>query len=80
LLLKEYDRLASPIPVLFYQYYNEIQDVENIINSQSSQIQCVATGMDLKINNQIVDFGKTQQPELWDYADGIDTIRFLLDF
>ena len=78
LLLKEDDRLASPISVLFYQYYNQINDAEDIINSQSSQIQCVVTNLELKINNQIVDFGKTQQPELWDYADGIDTIKFLL--
>ena len=79
LLLKEDDRLASPISVLFYQYYNEIIDAESIINSQSFQIQCIVTKMELKISNQIVDFGKTQQPELWDYADGVDTISFLLN-
>jgi hypothetical protein len=79
LLLKEDDRLASPISVLFYKYYNEINDAEDIINSQSQQIQCVVTDMDLKVSNQIVDFGKTQQPELWDYADGVDTISFLLN-
>ena len=26
-----------------------------------------------------VKFGQTQQPKLWDYADGIDTFRFLLN-
>jgi hypothetical protein len=31
----------------------------------------------LKVSNQVVDFGMSQQPELWDYADGIDTMDFL---
>jgi len=25
-----------------------------------------------------IPFGKTQQPELWDYADNVDTLEFLL--
>jgi len=25
-----------------------------------------------------IPFGKTQQPELWDYADNVDTLQFLI--
>jgi hypothetical protein len=31
----------------------------------------------LKVKNQVVGFGESQQPALWDYADGIDTMDFL---
>jgi hypothetical protein len=26
-----------------------------------------------------VEFGNTQSPELWDYADKVDTMKFLVD-
>ena len=32
------------------------------------KIQCV-------VGSHYVPFGKAQSPHLWDYADGIDTIR-----
>jgi hypothetical protein len=31
----------------------------------------------LKAQNQVVTFGQSQHPQLWDYADGIDTMEFL---
>jgi hypothetical protein len=34
-------------------------------------LQCV-------VGKRFTKFGKAQYPQLWDYADGIDTIEFLL--
>ena len=78
LLLKEDERLASPLAVLFYEYYDNLAAVQHMLNEQSDNIQCVAGPSSLNLRNQVVDFGKSQQPDLWDYADGLDTMEFLL--
>ncbi|QJD98008.1 acyl-CoA reductase [Mucilaginibacter robiniae] len=77
LLLKQDERLASPLAVLFYEEYAYLDAAQTLLAQQSDQIQCVVTRAELNINNQVVDFGESQQPALWDYADGIDTIQFL---
>jgi hypothetical protein len=77
LLLKKDDRFTSPLAVLYYDNYADEQSVEDLINTESEKIQCVVSTMPLQISNQLVDFGQSQQPKLWDYADGIDTMDFL---
>ena len=66
---------ASPISSVFYEYYEEIADLQKRLESESDQIQCVVS------NNLIpnsISFGQTQQPKLWDYADNVDTLQFLI--
>lgn len=77
LLLKQDERLTSPLAVLFYSNYADVKDAERMINSESEKIQCVVSDAPLEVNNQVVTFGQSQQPKLWDYADGIDTMEFL---
>ncbi|AYL96304.1 acyl-CoA reductase [Mucilaginibacter celer] len=77
LMVKEDDRLTSPLSVLFFGYYNDVADAENIITQNTENIQCVVSELPLQITNQIVTFGQSQQPALWDYADGVDTMEFL---
>jgi hypothetical protein len=36
------------------------------------KIQCV-------VGHGFIPFGKAQQPELWDYADGVNTMAFLAE-
>ncbi len=75
IMLKEDTSYASPIATLFYEKYNSIEELTEKLSLDNDKIQCVvANGI---IENEI-DFGKTQNPELWDYADGIDTVDFLL--
>ncbi len=76
-LLKEDIALASPISVLFYEYYKDTAEVLNNISVKRDKIQCLVAGE--KLTDFTVSFGKSQQPELWDYADGVDTMKFLLD-
>ena len=71
LLLKESTALSSPISVLHYEYYNSNERLRNDIENQKNNIQCI-------ISKNDIPFGKSQKPYLWDYADGIDTINFLL--
>jgi hypothetical protein len=74
LLLKEDTSFSSPIATLFYEYYDDLQQVENILKENSENIQCIVSN----ILPQAEPFGKAQQPELWDYADNIDTIKWLI--
>lgn len=73
LILKEDESLSSPIGVLNYEYYENDKHLEHFLNQQKNNIQCTIG------NHKLCsfDFGKAQQPELSDYADGIDTINFL---
>ena len=77
LLVKEDENWVSPLAVLFYEYYDNISSAEQKINAVSDKIQCVVSALPLHIPNQVVNFGMSQQPALWDYADGIDTMDFL---
>jgi hypothetical protein len=77
LLVKKDERLTSPLAVLFYSNYTDLQAAEQIINAESEKIQCVVSAEALKVDDQLVNFGESQQPKLWDYADGIDTMEFL---
>lgn len=77
LLLKHDDRLTSPLAVLFYESYNSFDEVQEKLAAQSDQLQCIVTTAPLKTKNQVVKFGQSQHPQLWDYADGVDTMKFL---
>lgn len=76
-LLKEDKGLSSPLSVVYYEYYDHLQEVKEYLRVNQEQIQCIASN--LNITEGVVPFGKTQQPELWDYADDIDTLAFLLN-
>lgn len=68
-LLVENEQLFSPISQLNYSFYT---DQEAIINSlkHNNDVQCIV-GRD-------IPFGRAQVPGLMDYADGVDTMQFLL--
>ena len=75
MLLKEDKGFSSPISVVFYEKYTSKYAVKKKVESESENIQCLVTNAGLP--NEI-PFGKAQTPELWDYADGVDTVDFLL--
>lgn len=75
LTIKEDQSHASPISSVFYEFYEDINDLKSRLQSENDQIQCIVS--DNLIANSI-DFGQTQNPRLWDYADNVDTISFLL--
>ena len=76
IICKEDSALASPISVLHYQYYDDLDRVVNEIPLLSDDLQCVASNT-VK-NAFFVHLGQTQFPKLDDYANGIDTLNFLL--
>jgi hypothetical protein len=70
-LLKEASPLTPPVAVVHYEFYGAGEAPWQVHESAGNMLQCV-TGHDR------LPFGKSQQPELWDYADNIDTISFVL--
>ena len=75
LLVKEDERYASPLAVLYYEEYENIDEVNKKLFEQKDQIQCIISNETLSI--ETLGFGQSQCPALWDYADGVDTIEFL---
>lgn len=74
-LLREHDSFGSPVACLHYSYYDCLEDLTTHLTEASNQIQCISSNLGL---NQAIPLGKAQQPDLWDYADGVDPIAFLL--
>ena len=75
MLLKKDTGYSSPISVVFYEQYETMKEVKNTLEKESENIQAVVSNSEIKNS---IPFGKAQHPELWDYADGVDTIDFLL--
>ena len=73
LMLKEDKSYSSPIASLFYEYYDDVDSLQEKLRQDEDDIQCiVSNGLE-----NAVPFGQTQQPSLTDYADGVDTLEFL---
>jgi len=75
MLLKEDAGFSSPISVVFYEKYSDLEKLKKELENQTENIQCIVSTAGLP--NEI-SFGKAQSPALWDYADGVDTVDFLL--
>ncbi|MDB4050818.1 acyl-CoA reductase [Flavobacteriaceae bacterium] len=75
IILKEESKLGSPIGCLFYEFYNDKKEITKLINNNSDSIQCVVSNINFNTN---IKFGQTQCPNISDYADNNDTIKFLL--
>lgn len=74
-LVRENESYSAPIATIHYEYYKNITVLEEQINKAKDKIQCVVSN---NLKNS-VHFGESQKPKLWDYADGVDTMKFLLE-
>ena len=74
LTIKEDTSYASPISSVFYEFYENLEEITTRLNADAEQIQCVVSK---SLIPNSVTFGQTQQPKLWDYADNVDTLAFL---
>jgi hypothetical protein len=77
LLVRESTELVSPIGVLFYEVYADEASLATRLAEIDSQIQCIV-GDPVHSSIARIPFGQTQCPAPWDYADGVDTLKFLL--
>jgi hypothetical protein len=75
LLLKEDSRFVSPLAVLYYEEYQTIEQLGSELIKNEDLIQCIVSNSKLPLST--VAFGQSQCPGLFDYADGVDTMKFL---
>lgn len=75
LVIKHDKGIASPPGVLFFENYSALEQVESRLQTDAEHIQCVVSNMKLK---NAIALGQAQQPAPWEYADGVDTMEFLL--
>ncbi len=65
------EKFSNSLAVVTLREYDDIEDVRAWIKDNAEGIQCVVSHHDIA-------FGRAQYPALTDYADGVDTMRFLL--
>lgn len=70
LILQKSKELHSPLAVLYYDEYENRGEVDSFLKTHESKIQCV-------VGKGFVDFGKAQEPKINDFADNVDTMKFL---
>jgi len=70
IILLENPPIFSPISQLNYEFYTDKNTVEESLRSMED-LQCT-------VGHGHIPFGQAQLPSLTDYADGIDTINFLI--
>ena len=75
LTIKEDQSHASPISSVFYEFYEDIDILKIRLEAEHEHIQCIVSNNLIKDS---INFGETQKPKLWNYADNVDTISFLL--
>jgi hypothetical protein len=75
LIIKEDSSYSSPISSVFYEFYDDLSDLQLKLKTDQEKIQCIVSN---NLVENSIDFGQTQRPNLWDYADNVDTIAFLL--
>ncbi len=75
-LLRESKNLVSPIGVVFYEKYQTLDELKEKIRSQEEKLQVVVSAKGWYPSS--VPFSNAQLPELADYADHVDTMKFLM--
>ncbi|GJM29748.1 MAG: acyl-CoA reductase [Cyclobacteriaceae bacterium] len=75
-LFLENPTLTSPLSVIHYQPYQKLEKLTSLLSENHQKIQCVASAGGWFKPSYL--FGSLQQPDLWDYADNLDTMEFLL--
>jgi len=74
-MLKEDDKLFSPLSVINFSRYSSLDEAKNFINENEENIQCVVAKDELGLDS--IRFGQAQNPGLDTYADNVDTMKFL---
>jgi hypothetical protein len=77
LLLTENKLIASPPAVLYFEYYQDLENLIDQLSLQMDEIQVIVSRKDIRGMSCLP--GQAQSPGLADYADGVDTMKFLSD-
>lgn len=77
-ILREDKALLSHIAGLYYEYYTDLADLQIELHEHRDQIQLVVAKPNL-LSFDTKYFGEAQRPGLMDYADGVDTVAWLVN-
>jgi len=75
LILTKSENLVSPISNVYYEYYQDQNDLDLKLKSKEEKIQCIVSARGWY--KKSIAFGEAQYPSVNDYADGVDTMKFL---
>lgn len=76
LIVTPSEAIESPVGVLFYQEYSTLKNAIDYIDQNAERVQCIVGNAGT--HPQVIPFGTTQSPRIDDYADGVDTVEFLI--
>ena len=76
-MLRENNDISSPIATAHYEFYDKLSTLKSQLIEEQEKIQCIVSKADIE---GAIPFGQAQNPQLWDYADGVDTLEFLKSF
>ena len=71
-ILQENEKLVSPISVVYLERYRDAEAIATKLESITDKLQCIVGK-----GPRYIPFGQAQAPEPWDYADRVDTLKFL---
>lgn len=74
-MLKEDEKLFSPLSVINFSRYSSLDEVKSFISENEENIQCVVAKNELGLDS--IKLGEAQNPGLNTYADNVDTMKFL---
>ena len=75
-IMRRGEDFAQSLAVVTLREYADIEEVKTWLKGNAEHIQCVVSNLGIE---GVQPLGRAQYPALMDYADGVDTMRFLLD-
>ena len=76
LMIRENEALHAPTSVLFFETYTNEDSIVEKIKPMLPNLQCIVTNFEIE-GLRTIDFGHTQEPTIFDFADDVNTINFL---
>lgn len=73
-MLREDKAISSPIATGHYEFYKSLRILKTHLIEERENIQCIVSNAEIE---GAIPLGEAQNPQLWDYADGVDTLEFL---
>ena len=75
-IMRQGEDFAQSLAVVTLREYTDIEEVKTWLKGNAEHIQCVVSNIGIEDAQPL---GRAQYPALMDYADGVDTMRVLLD-
>jgi hypothetical protein len=69
IIITENESVFAPVSQVNYSYYNDLNSLTQSLQN-NTDVQCI-------VGKDLIPFGSAQSPSLSDYADGVDTMKFL---